>query len=836
MTKPLNISILDHQGNIIAVNNAWQSFAAENSDDPNIFKKAGIGANYLEVCRLAEGNCSAEAEAVHQGIADVLEGKVNFFSLEYPCHSPSEERWFSLNCTPLLSSEMRAVVSHSDITDKKILNKHLVDSEENYHHLFADNPFPMFVFDLETLHFLEVNQAAVDHYGYSRQEFLEMTIKDIRPGKDISKLLRTISRLDDHISSVGIWDHLKKDGTLIKVEINTHSLNFEGRSARLVIINDVTERLQSEEKLKSSEERYRLMFENNPSPMIIYDYETLKFLDVNEATCQHYGYTHDEILTMKLTDFGSPLDIKNIRGLVEKNNGGRTIYGVWKHKKKDGTEIIVETASHKLEIEGENSRIVLINDVTEKIKAEEHLQFEKERFERLATASPGVIFSFRVSPEGNVSLPYANPITKEIYGYEPEELKDDFTPVFARVEEEENKLLQAAIFESAKNMSVFHRVIGYDHPQKGKVWLEVSSAPTLETDGSIVWHGITTDVTERIKAQEEKREAEERFRATFEQAAVGISHVALDGKLLHVNNKLCEITGYTKAELTALKFQDITFPDDLEKDLKQVKKVLAGEIETFSMEKRYIRKDKALIWVNLTVSLVRDSEGQPKYFISVIEDISHRKSIENELRQWADAFENCAHGIALSNPKTNQVIAVNDAFAKLLGKSKNEIVNQPILSVHDPQIHEKIKNAITTTDKEGSVQYEAQMKRGDGKDFTAQVDVVSVRGESGEVLYRVATMQDISARKEAEENLRQSEEKFRQSQKMEAVGRLAGGIAHDFNNMLTVIKGYSDLILRLVSKENPLHNYITEIKEAGERSTFLTNQLLAFSRTQVFAS
>lgn len=702
MTKLLNIVILDHQGNIIAVNNAWQRFAADNSDDQNIIEKTGIGANYLEVCRLAEGNCSAEAQVVYQGITDVLEGKVNSFSLEYPCHSPSQERWFSLHCTPLLSSEMRAVISHSDITDKKDLNKILIHSEENYHRLFSDNPFPMFVFDIEKLRFLEVNQAAVEHYGYTREEFLEMTIKDIRSDEDIPKMLRKLSTLDEHSINVGIWDHLKKDGTIIKAEVNTHLLNFEGRLARLVIINDVTERLQTEEKLKLNEQRYRLMFEDNPFPMIIYDYKTLKVLDVNQATCLHYGYTRDEFLKMSSTNFGSPSDIENIKGLVEKNGRGRTVYGVWKHKKKDGTEIFVETTSHKLDIEGENSRIVLINDVTEKIKAEEEL-----------------------------------------------------------------------------------------------------------------------------------REAEERFRSTFEQAAVGISHVAPDGRLLQVNQKICEITGYTKEELTARKFQDITFPDDLEKDLNLIKKVLAGEIETYSIEKRYIRKDTSIIWINLTVSLVRDSEGQPKYFISVIEDINHRKNIENEMQQWADAFENCSHGIGLGDPKTNRIIAVNDAYAKMLGRTKNEIVNESVLLGFDPEIHKIAKEAVQTADKDGSVQFEAIRKRSDGTSFVSLLDIVSVRGESGEVLYRVATMQDISSRKEAEEKLRRSEEKLRQSQKMEAVGRLAGGIAHDFNNMLTVIKGYSDLILRSIPKENPLHNYVVEIKEAGERSTYLTSQLLAFSRTQV---
>lgn len=117
----------------------------------------------------------------------------------------------------------------------------------------------------------------------------------------------------------------------------------------------------------------------------------------------------------------------------------------------------------------------------------------------------------------------------------------------------------------------------------------------------------------------------QRFRTTFEQAAIGIAHVAPDGTWLWVNQKLCEMVGYSHAELLQLTFQDITFPEDLAPDLANVQKMLAGEISTYSMEKRYIRKDDSLLWIDLTVSLVRDQAGEPSYFIAVIEDISDRQ-------------------------------------------------------------------------------------------------------------------------------------------------------------------------------------------------------------------
>ena len=155
---------------------------------------------------------------------------------------------------------------------------------------------------------------------------------------------------------------------------------------------------------------------------------------------------------------------------------------------------------------------------------------------------------------------------------------------------------------------------------------------------------IASDITERKQVEAILHESEDRFRATFEQAAVGIAHVGLDGRFLRVNRKLCDILGYTPAELMGISFQEITAPADLDADLDNVRKMLANAITTYCMEKRYVRKDGSLVWANLTVSLTRDPDGQPKYFISVVEEISHRKRTEEALRhseaRFRGLFEN----------------------------------------------------------------------------------------------------------------------------------------------------------------------------------------------------
>src|SRR4029434_4039113 len=129
------------------------------------------------------------------------------------------------------------------------------------------------------------------------------------------------------------------------------------------------------------------------------------------------------------------------------------------------------------------------------------------------------------------------------------------------------------------------------------------------------------------------RESEKRFRATFEQAAVGVAHSSLDGKLLLMNQKLCDILGYTAEEILTKTYQEVTHPEDLEAELEYARRLLSGEIESCSYEKRYIRKNGTPIWVNLTASVVRDEEtGEPSYFVAIIEDISAAKAAEESLK------------------------------------------------------------------------------------------------------------------------------------------------------------------------------------------------------------
>jgi len=177
-------------------------------------------------------------------------------------------------------------------------------------------------------------------------------------------------------------------------------------------------------------------------------------------------------------------------------------------------------------------------------------------------------------------------------------------------------------------------VFGMHQCSHPRIWTE-EEKKLLKEIGRRISDGLSSALYLR-----ELQQNEERFRATFEQAAVGIAHVSPDGRWIRVNRKLCDIVGYNKEELLKKTFQEIIYHEDLDADLDHFRRMLAGEIQTYSVEMRYIHKNGSIIWTNLTVSMVRYTLDDPAYFISVIEDISERqagRSGENQTRRPASA-------------------------------------------------------------------------------------------------------------------------------------------------------------------------------------------------------
>ena len=206
--------------------------------------------------------------------------------------------------------ELHFIHRFEDITDWEQSAKNQKDLENKASYLFENNPNSMWIYDLETLKFLAVNQAAINHYGYNEAEFLAMTIQDIRPKEDIPRLMEAIAQVSIGFSIPEVWRHRKKDGTIMLAEVSAHTLTYKERPCELILINDVTQKMQAEEALKRTEAKYRSIFENAGEGIFQTSLQG-EFLIANPMLAKIYGYDSPNDLITNLTDIQNQLYVNS---------------------------------------------------------------------------------------------------------------------------------------------------------------------------------------------------------------------------------------------------------------------------------------------------------------------------------------------------------------------------------------------------------------------------------------------------------------------------------------------------------------------------------------------
>jgi PAS domain S-box-containing protein len=326
---------------------------------------------------------------------------------------------------------------------------------------------------------------------------------------------------------------------------------------------------------------------------------------------------------------------------------------------------------------------------------------------------------------------------------------------------------------------------------------------------------------------------EQGFRETFEQAAVGMAHIALDGTWLRVNDRLCQILGYSRAELEGLAPETVIHPDDLPIEAAAAYQLVSGEIPRHSRDTRNLRADGSIIWGRTTLSTVFDEAGKPAYLIWVLEDISGAKSIEEALRKSEHRLKSAIRGPGVGIGEQDldlrysylEVVFAEHTYQGaplrpelFIGRTDHEI-----FGADDDVIAQKFGVIESGT----GVHIEQQFTVDDG-DITFEVWIEPRRNDAGEVLGVICTFIDITER-------RNTEQQLRQAQKMEAIGQLTGGLAHDFNNLIGIVLGNLDLLAERFEPGTEERDLTDPAIRAAERGAELTRQLLAFSRRQPLA-
>ena len=288
----------------------------------------------------------------------------------------------------------------------------------------------------------------------------------------------------------------------------------------------------------------------------------------------------------------------------------------------------------------------------ERQRAEDALREIEVRFQRMAANFPGgLTFQLLLRPDGSVAFPYVSPSCRELYGLEPQEVYHNPALLMETVHPEERAAFHESIAVSAQTLSPWHWE-GRGIFKGGALgWFQVAARPERQANGDLLWDGLLIDISARKRAEEALRESEARLRAVFEKAAIGIGLVDMEGRFVKNNPAMRAMLGYSEEELSGKMFTALTHAEDRTTDWGLFRELLEGKQDHYQREKRYIRKDGGLIWVHLTVSLIRGVGGEPQFAVGLVENITERKRAEEAIswaRQVAETLASSTRDLASS--------------------------------------------------------------------------------------------------------------------------------------------------------------------------------------------
>ncbi|MDD5150027.1 MAG: PAS domain S-box protein [Flavobacterium sp.] len=686
--------------------------------------------------------------------------------------------WFELSVSPIengLDKDKHFILLARDITTRKKSEQALQKSQEKLRGVFDLANSGIILTDLRGKYLL-FNNWLMEVLGYTRAEMNKLGRADITHPDDLEKSNMLFNQIiEGKIDRYQLEKRfIRKDKSFFWGEISTSAIKDRNNKTvnTIGIITDITERKLNEEKLKISESRLL----DAQKVAKVGSWETdLTFKNVVWSTeiYRIFGLNPEKTaLTLELfMSFVHPDDQKIIESKFIHSIKTNTINSV-EHRiiTPDGSlkyveqrwKIVIDNKGNAIRAEG------TCQDITERKKVEKVQEDSLNLIRKITSRVPGVVYQYLLRPDGSSCFPYASDGIKQIYDVYPDDVKEDASKVFANIHPEDLETVSESIQESAKNLTLWNKEYRVKHKNGTILFVLGNSIPQKEEDGSVVWHGYITDITDRKISEEKLRENQEFLKQTQIIAKIGSYSLDFKSGKWTSNSILETVFGIDKNfDWTIEGWKSLIHPEWKQTIENHLKNEVIGKKNSFNKEYKIIKADnKQERWVHGLGEIIYNEKKEPLQLIGTIQDVTEEKIYEEKLRESEEKYrglvEGSPDGIVLYSDE--KIVYINDEGLRMIGaKNRSEIIGKPILQF----IHPESKNSIikrmkeVVMDNNASATVEEKFVDLNGNSIDVEIKAIPTIYDHKAAVQVI--VHDITERKQTQEKIRQLSRAVEQS-------------------------------------------------------------------------